>query len=547
MATFLQRLGNQHKAEEDYRKALQARHALEDAWASADPYQHVGPLAAGLGAAANDLYAYSAGSTHTARPGSRQHGDLPPFYRTESQQTEIIDAARIVEAYCPTAVNVLDVLTQFAIFTGFTYTVTERKKPGDRPEIPAAPDPLDPDAAPVQRPPENPLVAEVQAALDKWLLDVDWQSWESEIFRRTRRDGEAFLEFVDDEFSDLGVRLKSIEPEQVKEPTEKTATHASDQHSWKYGILTEKDDTATPIAYWVTSQYADKRGRQGEEVDADDVFHLKTEWVDRQAKRGVSDFFSVINDLPGVKKLLRNLREGATVQAAIAWIREHPEGSMPSALGSTPITNRHGDSTVAARYDGATILSVPQGMTYTAGPMGQSDKSSALIESLQAALRNIGSRWQMPEGLISGDSSNNNLASSLVAEGPFVRALEARQWHYRKAYTQLLQRVLDRAASAGRFGGARDSLWDTLELSVECKPVVARNQKEETERNEILSQAGILSNATWSAREDLDRDEERQNMAEDPTKTQAQIMGMEPGDDDDAADESKSNSEGVSV
>ena len=126
----------------------------------------------------------------------------------------------------------------------------------------------------------------------------------------------------------------------------------------------------------------------------------------------------------------------------------------------------------------------------------------------------------MPEGLVSGDASNANLASALVAEGPFVRALEFRQWHYRQSYGQFLERVLDRAAAAGRLGPATETLFDKLELSVECKPVIPRKALEETQINEILSGRGILSDQSFAARQNLDYEDEQANMAEHPTQAQ---------------------------
>ena len=115
------------KAQYD-RAAKRARTAqlLEDSWSSADPLHTGNTLASGLGSAANDLLSYSAIGRHSARPGSRQHGCLPPFYYTEMQHWMIVEAARTLEALCPTAACILAVLTQFAIFTGFTYTIVDK-------------------------------------------------------------------------------------------------------------------------------------------------------------------------------------------------------------------------------------------------------------------------------------------------------------------------------------------------------------------------------------------------------------------------------------
>jgi len=507
------------------------KQALEDSWASSDPY--TSRLRPGIGTTSNDLFQHSFGY-HTARPGSRRHGDYPPFYRTEMEHWQIIDSARLLEGLCSTASNVLDVLSQFAIFTGFEYKVVS-KAPGERKPVKA---PIE-DGEPAEPTPEDPLVLKAQDVIDKFMLVNDWYSWECEIFRRSRRDGEAFLYLEPDPVTGLFL-LRSIEPEQIKEPQDTgsilSQLGVNSSMSWKYGILTPRDDTSRPEGYWVVSNYSDAKN-VGEYIPAEEVVHIKTEWVDRCAKRGVSDFFSTANDIHSTRKLLRNLRESAAVQAAIAWIREHPEGMTVSrpAVVDARSTTQSGTATPAVRYDGAVCLDVSHGMTYKGGPIGSSAQNS-LIEVLQAALRAIGARWQIPEALVSGDSSNANLASALVAEAPFVRALQARQWHYKLAYEGIMRRVLEYAATTGQLGTATDTVLDRIDVTAEAPPVIPRKLAEETERNAILHAAGILSKQTWSAREDLDHEEEQGLLAEDPPEEPDLGFGpeAEPGAEPEA-------------
>lgn len=505
MLTYLENLATIHAAEERRQErhlaALEAEdqlvQLLEQSWETADPYQ-TGRVDAGLGSAANDLLHFGAYAFHAARPGSRRDGDLPPFYRTEQQHWQIIDAARVLEAFCPTACNVLDVLQQFCVYTGFSYTIVPREKDGPK-----------------------ELVKRAQRAVDRWRDLVDWYGWECEIFRRTRRDGEAFLVMEEDDVTGL-INLRSVEPEQVKQPQDiggiNNRLRINGNSSWKYGILTTKENTAVADGYWVVSQHTDAKNR-GEFYEAREMIHVKTEWVDRQAKRGVSDFFSVANDIPGTKKLLRNLRESATVQACIAWIREHPEGMAPMQLGSNlDATNRSrtGVRIVSQRFDGPSMLDISHGGHYEPGPLARAGRSDVLIKVLQAALRSIGARWQMPEGVVSGDASNANLASALVAEGPFVRALQHRQWFYRNAYKRVIERIVDHAAVTGVLGGARENILEEIEVKVECQPVVARKLWEETQRNALLNKSEILGKPSWSSREDLDYKDEQADITEDP-------------------------------
>ncbi len=523
-----------------------------DPWASQDPFQGARGIPAGLGNSPNDLMFYGALHFHNARPGSRRDGGMPPFYRTLQQHWMIVDAARTLEALCPTAVNILDVLQQFVIFTGFSYTIVDT----DKPELDASPDDGQPetrDAADPEQVRDNVqtsknarLVKDAQKFLDKWLKQVDWYSWELELFRRSRLDGEAFLIMEEDETGQLG--LRSVEPEQVKEPQDQHAVNrkagVDSRHSWRFGILTTKEDTSVPLAYWVVSQYSDA-SNQGEMFNADEVFHLKTEWVPRQTKRGISDFFSVANDIPGTKKLLRFLRESATVQASVAWTVSNPKGSNFTQLegGKQKIVTRSGQIADARVIDQVREISMPNGTEYTAGPLAGTGKSQTLIEVLQAALRNIGARWQMPEGIVSGDASNANLASALVAEGPFTRALEARQWWYKVKYRGMMERVLQYAAARGQIGGGEEIL-DLIEVSVETPAVISRKAKEETERNQILAQDSILSPEDWAARENLDYAEQQAKIQANPLQPmEVQLMGM--GIEADENNQSEANQERV--
>ena len=500
-----------------------------DAWDSADPLTSYGGSAAGLGSHPTDLYHPGAIGRHSARPGSRRHGVCPPFYFTEQQHWLIIDAARTVEAFCPSAVAVLDVLTQFAVYTGFDYTVVAKKDPEKPGEL------ADPAAV--------TLAAKAQKIIDKWHRAVGWHFWEKEIFRRTRRDGEAFLIMEPDTVSGL-LGLRSIEPEQVKEPADarrlNSALSIGGDESWRFGILTPREDTSIPLRYWVVSQY-NETNSLGEAYEPNEVFHIKLN-VDRICKRGVSDFFANVNDFPGVRKLLRALRESATVQANIAWIESHPPGMTPNIMGDTePITSRMGKPAAAQYFDGPRSLAVSAGLEYTAGPMGAGEKNGALIQVLQAALRNIGARWQMPESLVSGDASNNNLASELAVAAPFTHAMECRQEDYVHWYREIHERVIEDAAARGVLGPARENILDDIQVSVEQPPVIPRDAKEETDRNLSLNQAGHLSNQTLAAREGLDFDDEQANIAESPIEPPSIMLGMqgEEGNGEEGSEETE--------
>lgn len=551
-------LKQESAALDHHKRLLETEQLLEESWETSDPFQRTRGGDAGLGSNVNDLLQAGSLGRSAAHPGSRRDGGYPPYYFTQEQHRHTIDVARVLESHCPTATTVLDILTQFVIFRGFKYTVVPTKDPEDSIGEEPTDSEGDSDGEPETRTPGEAvsvplakrlakfkkvrLAAKVQKFLDRWMRAVRWTEWETEIFRRTRRDGEAFLIMEpDDETGMTG--LRTVEPEQVREPQDQTAVNqelrvSGRDASWRYGILTHRDDTSKPIAYWVVSKYGDSE-QLGKLYDADEVFHLKTEWVDRTAKRGVTDFFVNANDFPGVKRLLRNLRVGASAQAGIAYVRVHPPGMVPQALGTT--------APRATIQDGVNVVDVPHGLAYEAGPL--SSDNGALIDVLQAALRSIGARWEIPEGLVSGDGTSTNFATALALEGPFVRAMGSRQWWYSRAYKRCQESVIDRAAIAGEFGTRRENILDDIEISVEMPPVVPRKALEATQQNEILNERGVLSTQDWTSREDMDFEDQQEKIEQHPIKPmQIGIMGegMVDEPEDDTASESASRQDNES-
>jgi hypothetical protein len=149
----------------------------------------------------------------------------------------------------------------------------------------------------------------------------------------------------------------------------------------------------------------------------------------------------------------------------------------------------------------------------------------------------------MPEGMVSGDNSNNNFASTLVAEAPFVKAMECRQDIAGREYVEIHERVLDHASINGLLPGARGDILDELEIMVSMPPVIPRDALKETQRNEILSDHAIMGNGEWSGREDLKRDEQLADMARDPIQQPSITLGMEGQDQegDESREKEKSN------
>jgi hypothetical protein len=434
-----------------------------------------------------------------SRPEDRRHGRNAPHFETEEDLARIRGVARWLAATDETSIGVLENLTNYVVGTGFTYTVVERTG----------------GAAP------RGLVDAVQRMVDEFQEQNAWRRVEREAFARSRRDGEVFLRLLPNAGS---VRVRFVEPELVTRPddarflSEYAGAYDLD---WEFGVATDLGDAETVHGYHVDHS---GDGREWEYVPAESLEHVKLN-VDSGVKRGLSDFYAAASEIEQAGKLAHNTAEGAAIQATIAYIKEAAVGTGRDSLESHRAA--HTDWTVqhptpdggsrSVRYEkfhpGRVITTA--GMKYHAGPLGGSN-APTFIEVIQMVLRRVGQRWSMPEYLVSGDASNANYSSTLVAESPFVKAAESKQMFYEEAFRSLHWKMLRIAHAYDAF-----ARWDVdfarlrrlVKLRLETPRVSVRNRSEETNIRGTLHAAGILSRRTWAALEELDYDVEREQLA----------------------------------
>ena len=437
------------------------------------------------------------GSLKTTTLDDRLHGTNRPFFETEEDLNQIRGLARYLTSTDEISIGIMETLSNYVIGTGYIYAVA-----GEDEEV----------------------VLQVQAFLDDFMKTNKWAERERELFRRDRRDGEFFLRF-----HHIGsglTRLRIIEPEYIKEPMDARSIEDFMNNpglDWSFGIATAPGDVEAVLGYNIMW---DPRSNDEEFVSVDDLYHHKIN-TDCTVKRGLSDWYAVDREVQGAAKLLGNMVDGASLQAAIPWIEEFAAGmdkSQISALDAGKIEatfqrklSAGGSRTVnVRRYEPNSVLRVENGRKYHPGPMG-SARNPNFIQAQQAALRNVGVRWSMPEFMVSGDSSSANYSSVLVAETPFVKSAEVKQAGYVAVFKDILWKAIDTGI---RFGGLEVGM-DTRELQqaiaikAETPQVAIRNRPAETQIRQSLWSAGILSKKTWAALEGLNLDEEELNGAEE--------------------------------
>ena len=446
-----------------------------------------------------------------ARPEDRAHGDNYPFWRTEAEHREIVGQARIITGVSEVAMSVVENLCNYIIGGGFSYEWTPRERWAS-------------DSETLQ------WISTIEHITQSFDEANDFaEVAERELFCRSRRDGGFFAALI--YRGGIDVELRQVDTTQVTEPDAKAQLEEYLQLPvglcWRYGVATVPNNTARVFGYFV--QWS------GGSEDWDffppsRMVHLKLN-VDREVKRGMSDFYPVQDNLRRGDKLLGNTLEGAAVQAAIAFIREHADGvsrdtiqDLVADAADAAITAVTQKGTTQQRnirhYRPGTVFDVTNGMKYHAGPLG-SPNGPRFVEVVQAALRMVGIRWSMPEYMISGDASNNNFASTLVAESPFTKSAEAKQSQYVRKFKELRWKVIQAVAENTRAGilPPVSELRKRIELTVTPPEIAVRNRLEEHQIRAEEHEAGILSRDTWAAEAGRDYEEERAKMANEPAPT----------------------------
>ena len=425
-----------------------------------------------------------------------------PFYDNESQLYSILARCRVVGDVFPQAVGVLENLVNYTVGTGYKFQVQ-----------------------PVERGQEKWLCEQCQAIIDEFLERTQFcAELDRELFTAWRTDGDLFCAMYDlgDGFADV----RQVPPEYVTQPSDERQVEdwLGDQRpsDWSYGVRTAFGDTQTVYGYYV--QWSQNPG-DFDYFEADQMVHAKLN-VRRATKRGLSDFHCPLVWLHRSNKLMRNTAIGAAVQASIAYIEEYADSITKTqaedvAFGSSAYTYQDdGDKTrYAQQTEPGQVLGLGPGVKFVSGPTS-SEKNGNFLQVAAAVTRLIGCRWSMPEYLISGDASNANYASTMVAESPWVKATEARQAKYGNLQSRILWRVLDTAIKARRLRSMHVSSLEELRRYVKIVPTApqaaVRDRGVETTRYATMNEKGILSDQTWCEREGFDWEEEQQRGAVKP-------------------------------
>lgn len=357
--------------------------------------------------------------------------------------------------------------------------------------------------------------AAAMAVIDEFIKINKWQARQQESCRRCDRDGEAFLRrFIVTADNKPGaegveekphrvVKIRFVEPGQVRTPTEQANNPAA-----TFGILTDPDDVETVLGYYV----------DGELVEAREIQHRKRN-VDGNVKRGLPLLYQSKYNLPRAEKVVRNAAATVEIQAAVGMVRKHAAASQNAVQdfvagkASASLQQRTPNGQVKTRnfqqFQPGTIIDVPGTTEYEFPAMGLDPSKPA--GTVQMILRAVGSRTGLPEFMVSADASNANYASTLVAEGPAVKAFQREQWTMIGEDEEIFDEVLRVAVEDGRL---TQELVDRIKVCAEPPNVISRDELQGAQKNQILVTMGVKSPQTVALEENLDYDREQANIEE---------------------------------
>ena len=435
-----------------------------------------------------------------SRLRDREDGRFLPFYDTERDLDLMRSKMRALASFTSVAVGAMQALRVYCMGGEWEYEVTTQ----DGVEAPAG------------------LVEECQTIVDAilernaFIGDLDL-----EIHDAAREDGEAPIACY--ATHDGLIDIRRLDADNIREPADPRKLNDwldvdARQVSWTFGVATLFDDRMgridheQPAGYHVVFtddgdqwDFMPNWPRNVGDPDLDGKFlHLIKRNTPRRAKRGISDYWSVMADLEREDKLNTNLTVGAAVLAAIAWIEEMPPnanreqvaGQLSEALttlGRSLTTSRGSERQVQHMRPGS-VIKVSNGRKYESGPLGQ-PRSQIWIEVSGAVKRRIASRWNMPEYMISADASNANFSSTLVAESPFVKGREAEQKQFVAHFRTILMKALKIACDRGRFrkfGVDWRDLARIIRINIQPPKVASRDKTEQLAELQALWEIGAI-------------------------------------------------------
>jgi len=273
-----------------------------------------------------------------------------------------------------------------------------------------------------------------------------------EIVKRLFRDGEVFIEFFDatDEGKKSGkTTIRFVDPLLIKAPVTPGTLVAEED---KNGIRTDPEDIEKVIGYHVQSRANETKFRF---VPAEKMLHIKIN-SDSDQKRGEPFMQSVLQLMRHYEQWLENRILLNKMRSAIVLIKkvEGTPTEVAALANKIPnASNTASGETKKQAIRGGTMITEGPGVTYRME--APNINASDVKEDGRNIKLSMASGTNLPEYML-GDASNANFASTLVAESPFVKGIQAWQIFLEYWIGKLYKKVLQNAVEAGMVEAPND-------------------------------------------------------------------------------------------
>jgi len=365
---------------------------------------------------------------------------------------------------------------------------------------------------------------ETQAYWDAWCADkqnkFDMRS--KELVKRLLRDGEFFLRFFNtasqisymygnekDPKSKTAEyqTIRFIDPEEIKD--------TSNTHS--YGIETDPDDVETVLKYHRC--FIKGNVEHTDVIDAGEIVHGKI-LCDSNEKRGKSF-------LIGIAKYLKNYQLWLDDRIRLNRIRNFfhfvikPQGELSAAGLKAKFQNESSSSSTSKQMPKPGTALVAKGVDYDFKNLNIN--ASDTKDDGRNIERMICKGTQLVEGVVTGDYSNQNFASALVAESPMVKAIE----NWQDIVSGYIQEIFEKVVKYGKKVNAIPQ--DASEnCSVNFASMVHRDLQQDTQAYQIHKMNGWASDKTLSAKLGYDYEDEQAQIDIEGEKEKTRAQADEP-------------------
>ena len=239
-----------------------------------------------------------------------------------------------------------------------------------------------------------------------------WQAMQEESIVRLFREGEYFRRIF---ATDDGVAIRFVEPFYIQSPDN------DPNRNRDLGIVSSPGDAVTIESYWLMS-YDESGNKEWSQVPSGDLQHCK-QGVDANDPRGIPVLWTTFCQSQRIPSINEAMCKLAVTQAAYAVVRQYDntvtlERMRDIARGMQDARQTNGDPTPGTEVEA-------KGFTFEFPSMDVDARS--FVEIIHQQQRDIAGILDMPEFIISNDTSKGNRSSLIAAEGPFDRRVQREQ------------------------------------------------------------------------------------------------------------------------